>query len=84
MNAATKLISDLTTQIGQDHVVTGVLLVLGTNTQPSEPNTRNTQRKSTRFATYATPIRLMACSGQTSRQGTSGGWKQQPHRKHFR
>jgi hypothetical protein len=31
-------VSDSTTQVGQDHVDTGVLLVLGANTQPSEPN----------------------------------------------
>ena len=30
-------VSDPTTQVGQDHAATGVLLVLGTNTQPSEP-----------------------------------------------
>jgi hypothetical protein len=37
MNAATKHVSDSTTQVGQDHVATGVLLVLGTNTEPSKP-----------------------------------------------
>jgi hypothetical protein len=35
-------VSDLTTKVGQDHVVTGVLLILGTNTQPSEPKLTNT------------------------------------------
>jgi hypothetical protein len=29
-------------QVGQDHVATGVLLVLGTNTLPSEPKHTNT------------------------------------------
>jgi hypothetical protein len=37
MNTTTKHDSDSTTQVGQDHVATGVLLVLGTNTQPSKP-----------------------------------------------
>jgi hypothetical protein len=32
----------LTTQVGQVHVTTGVLLDLGTNTQPSEPKLTNT------------------------------------------
>jgi hypothetical protein len=41
-NTTTKHVSDSTTQVVQDHVVTGVLLVLGTNTQPSEPKLTNT------------------------------------------
>jgi hypothetical protein len=34
--------SDSTTKVGQDHIATAVLLVLGTNTQPSEPKLTNT------------------------------------------
>jgi hypothetical protein len=30
-------VSDSTTQVGQNHIAIGVLLVLGANTQPSEP-----------------------------------------------
>jgi hypothetical protein len=41
-NTATKHVSDSTTQVGQDHVANIVLLVLGTNTQPSEPKLTNT------------------------------------------
>jgi hypothetical protein len=35
-------VSDSTTQVGQDHVATGVVLILGTNKQPSEPKLTNT------------------------------------------
>jgi hypothetical protein len=41
-DTTTKHVSDSTTQVGQDHVATGVLLILGTNTQPSEPKLTNT------------------------------------------
>jgi hypothetical protein len=34
-------VSDSTTQVGQDHVAIGVLLILGTNKQPSEPKHTN-------------------------------------------
>jgi hypothetical protein len=34
-------VSDSTIQVGQDHVATGVLLILGTNKQPSEPELTN-------------------------------------------
>jgi hypothetical protein len=90
MNAATKHVSNSTTQVGQDHVVTRVLLVLGTNTQPPESNTPNAHRKSARLAACATPIRTMACAsqtgdtGQTGGQGRSGWWLQQRHRKRSR
>jgi hypothetical protein len=43
MNTTTKHISDSTTQLGQDRVATGVLLVLGTNALPSEPKLTNTR-----------------------------------------
>jgi hypothetical protein len=42
MNTASNTVSDSTTKVCQDHVATGVLLVLGTNTQPSEPKLTNT------------------------------------------
>jgi hypothetical protein len=44
MNMASNTRLRLTTQIGQVHVANGVLLNLGTNTQPSDPRTqRNTK-----------------------------------------
>jgi hypothetical protein len=39
MNTTTKHVPDSTTQVGQDHVATGVLLVLGTNTHLPKQNT---------------------------------------------
>jgi hypothetical protein len=43
MNVASNTRLCSTTKVGQDHVATGVLLVLGTNTQPSEQKLTNTQ-----------------------------------------
>jgi hypothetical protein len=44
MKAASNTLLQLTTQVVQAHVATGVPLDLGTNTQPSEPRTqRNTK-----------------------------------------
>jgi hypothetical protein len=37
MNTASNTRLPLTTQVGQDHAATGVLLVLGTNNQPHRP-----------------------------------------------
>jgi hypothetical protein len=42
MNATIKHVSDSTTQVGPDHIATVVLLVLGTNTQPSKPKLNKT------------------------------------------
>jgi hypothetical protein len=42
MNMASTHVSDSTTQVGQDHVAIGVLLILGTNKQPSNPKLTNT------------------------------------------
>jgi hypothetical protein len=42
MNTTSNTCLHSTTQFGQDHVATRVLLVLGTNTQPSEPKLTNT------------------------------------------
>jgi hypothetical protein len=41
MNTASNTRLRLTTQVGQAHVATGVLLDLGTNTQPFEPKHTN-------------------------------------------
>jgi hypothetical protein len=40
MNTASYTRLRLTTQVGQDHAATGVLLILGTNKQPTNPNTQ--------------------------------------------
>jgi hypothetical protein len=42
-----------------------VLLILGTNKQPSKPKHTNIQRKLARLAAYTAPVKLMACTGQT-------------------
>jgi hypothetical protein len=42
MNTASNTCLRLTTQVGQAHAATGVLLDLGTNKQPSEPKLTNT------------------------------------------
>jgi hypothetical protein len=40
---------------------------------------QHAQRKLTRLAACAAPVRPMACAGQTGWQGRSGWWLQQPH-----
>jgi hypothetical protein len=62
MNAACNTLLQLTTQVGQAHVATGVPLDLGTNTQPSDPRTqRNTKPRVYR----PTPVRPVRHTGQT-------------------
>jgi hypothetical protein len=62
MNAASNTLLQLTTQVGQAHVATGVPLDLGTNTQPSDPRTqRNTKPRVYR----PTPVRPVSTTGQT-------------------
>jgi hypothetical protein len=62
MNAASNTLLQLTTQVGQAHVATGVPLNLGTNTQPSDPRTqRNTKPRVYR----PTPVRPVSTTGQT-------------------
>jgi hypothetical protein len=51
-----------------------VLLILGTNKQPSKPKHTNTQRKLARLAAYTAPVKLMACAGQTGDTGQAGGY----------
>jgi hypothetical protein len=52
----------LTTQIGQVHVDTGVLLNLGTNKQPTDPRTQwNTKPR----VHWPTPVRTVSSTGQT-------------------
>jgi hypothetical protein len=62
MNTTSNTLLQLTTQVGQAHVATGVPLDLGTNTQPSDPRTqRNTKTRVYR----PTPVRLVRTTGQT-------------------
>jgi hypothetical protein len=62
MNAASNTLLQLTTQVGQAHVATGVPLDLGTNTQPSDPRTqRNTKPRVYR----PTSVKPVSTTGQT-------------------
>jgi hypothetical protein len=61
MSVASNTLLQLTTQVGQAHVATGVPLDLGTNTQPSDPRTqRNTKPRVYR----PTPVRLVSTTSQ--------------------
>jgi hypothetical protein len=80
MNAASNTRLRLTTQVGQAHVATEVLLDLGTNRQPSEPKHTNTHsgnlhglmpvlHRSDRWPALVrpmTPVRPVDSAGQTS------------------
>jgi hypothetical protein len=62
LNTASNTRLQLTTQVGQAHIATGVPLDLGTNTQPSDPRTqRNTKPRVYR----PTPVRPVSTTGQT-------------------
>jgi hypothetical protein len=64
MNTASNTLLQLTTQVGQAHVSTGVPLDLGNNTQPCDPITqRNTKPRVYR----PTPVRPVSTTGQTGR-----------------
>jgi hypothetical protein len=88
MNTTTKHVSDSTTLVGQDRVATLVLLVLGTNTQPSEPkltNTHSGKRSSVLFAPHLSnrsllPVRPMAPVRPVDSACQAGG-EQQMHNK---
>jgi hypothetical protein len=62
MNTASNTPLQLTTQVGQAHVATGVPLDLGTNTQPSD---RRTQRNTKPQVYRPTPVRPVSTTGQT-------------------
>jgi hypothetical protein len=51
MNTASNTCLRLTTQVGQDHAATGVLLALGTNHQPHRPENA-TEHKTRALLTY--------------------------------
>jgi hypothetical protein len=84
MNTTTKHVSDSTTQVGQDHVATGVLLILGTNTQPSEPKLTNTHSGKQSNLMYVPhrsdrslpSVRLMAPVRPVDSAGLAGGEQQ--------
>jgi hypothetical protein len=62
MNAASNTLLQLTTQVGQAHVATGVPLDLGANTQPSDSRTQ----QNTKPRVYRpTTVRLVSTTGQT-------------------
>jgi hypothetical protein len=68
MNTASNTLLQLTTQVGQAHVATGVPLDLGTNTQPSDPRTqRNTKPRVYR----PTPVRPVP-AGENEQLSLSG------------
>jgi hypothetical protein len=67
----------ITTQVGQAHAATEVLLDLGTNKEPSEPKHTNTHGGNL----HGLLVRPMACAGQTGGQSRSGRWLQQPQNK---
>jgi hypothetical protein len=78
----------LTTQVGQAHTATGVLLDLGTKQTTFQAKThQHAQRKLARLAACAAPVRPMARAGQTGDtsqtggQSRSGRWLQQLHNK---
>jgi hypothetical protein len=74
MNAASNTLLQLTTQVGQAHVATGVPLDLGTNTQPSDPRTqRNTKPRVYR----PTPVRPVR-AGETEQLSLSGSTPVRP------
>jgi hypothetical protein len=73
--------SDPTTKVGQNHVATGVLLVLGTNTQPSEPKLTNTHSGNLHGLLpvlhwsdrWPAPVRLVTPVRLVDRAGQAGG-----------
>jgi hypothetical protein len=82
MNAATKHVSDSTTQVGQDHVATGVLLVLWTNTHLPNQNTLTRTAETARLAACVALVTPMACAGQTcGRSRSAGGYSN--HKESF-
>jgi hypothetical protein len=72
-NTASNTRLRLTTQVGQVHATTEVLLDLGTNTQPFEPKHTNTHSGNLhgllsvlhRSDRWPAPVRPMAYAGQT-------------------
>jgi hypothetical protein len=66
-------ISDSTTQVDQDHVATGVLLVLGTNNSTNQTKHPKCTTKNRAACYYATTVKPMAPTGQTDGTGQTSG-----------
>jgi hypothetical protein len=82
MNTTSNTRLRLTTQVGQAHTITGVLLDLGTNKQPSEPKLTNTHstnlhgllpvlRRSDR---WPAPVRPVTPVRPVDKAGQAGGY----------
>jgi hypothetical protein len=75
-------VSDSTTQVGQDHVAIGELLVLGTNTQPTEPKLTNTHSGTLhdllpalhRSDRWPAPVRPVTLVKPVDKVGQAGGY----------
>jgi hypothetical protein len=81
MNTASNTCLRLTTQVGQAHAATGVLLDLGTNKQPSEPKPTNTHSGNLhgllpvlhRSDRWPAPVRPVTPVRPVDRAGQAGG-----------
>jgi hypothetical protein len=82
MNTASNTRLRLTTQVGQVHAATEVLLDLGTNKQPPEPKHTNTHNGNLygllpvlhRSDRWPAPIRPVKTVGPVGRAGQAGGY----------
>jgi hypothetical protein len=82
MNTLPIHVSDSTTQVGQDHVATGVLLILGTNKQPCTPKHTNTHSGNLhgllpvihRSDQWPAPVRPVTPVRPVDRAGQAGGY----------
>jgi hypothetical protein len=82
MNSLPTHVSDSTTQVGQYHIATGVLLILGTNKQPSELKLTNTHSGNLhglltvlhRSDRWPAPVRPVTPVRPVDRAGQAGGY----------
>jgi hypothetical protein len=82
MNTASNTRLRLTTQVGQAHAASGVLLNVGTNKQPSEPKLTNTHSRNLhgllpvlhRSDRWPVPVRLVTPVRPVDRAGQAGGY----------
>jgi hypothetical protein len=81
-NTASNTRLQLTTQVGQAHTATGVLLYLGTNKQPSEPKLTNTHSGNLhgllpvlhQSDRWPMPVRLATLVRPVDRAGQAGSY----------